>query len=87
MAFTLSPLLQSDSHEFVVLDDLAMRDTPSAQAMEREAQLKGTTRQAIIEGFSKYAEEWQRYRCSVKPMSQLQLLIVIPTSFIRPERG
>lgn len=55
MPFHLSPLGTSPAslHEFAVLDDLAMRDTPTAMAMEREAQLKGTTRLSIIEGFSK----------------------------------
>lgn len=57
MPFKLSPLPQSSIHEFAILDDLAMRDTPTAMAMEREAQLKGTTRQAIIEGFSTYIGE------------------------------
>lgn len=52
MPFTLTPLLESSIHEFAVLDHMAMRDTPSAIAMEREAQLKGSTRQSTIEGFS-----------------------------------
>lgn len=57
MPFKLSPLQRSSIHDFAVLDDLAMRHTPTAMAMEREAQLKGTSRQAIIEGFSKCSSE------------------------------
>lgn len=56
MPFKLTPLLHSSIHEFAVLDDAAMRHTPTAIAMEREAQLKGTTRLSIIEGFSKWFE-------------------------------
>lgn len=37
MPFKLTPLLSSSIDDFAALDDAAMRDTPSAMAMERES--------------------------------------------------